>query len=84
MDNIRAEVSKFIITTFLEENPDPTDYGTAVKLLSQQMEDGYNLRTAELELLKQLQKKNRTLQETATIPQLYELIRKSGNKPDLD
>ncbi len=76
MINIRAEVSKFITTTFLADNPDPTDYSTAVKLLSQQMEDGHNLKMAELELLKQLQKKNRTLQETASIPELYALVRR--------
>lgn len=75
-DNIGAEVSKFITTTFLEENPDPTEYSTAVKLLSQQMEDGRNLETARLQLLKLLEKKKRTPQETASIPELYDLIRK--------
>ena len=75
-DNISSEVSKFIATTFVEENPDPTDYSTAVKLLFLQMEEGYNLETARLELLKLLKKKNRTIQETASMPCLYELVRR--------
>ena len=83
-NNISADVSKFIISTFLKENPDPTEYSTAVKLLSLQMEDGHNLRTAELELLKQLQKKNRTLQETASMPELYALVRRYSSHKEIE